>query len=126
MIPPLTAQNAATLTVVINTRAPHHEDNVCRYVFVLAPRPALPAAQTRRKACAGLDVSPGRIPWMPGPLALLEPAREAEFRAMGSTRRLTGVAGRWSASHPWTAIAAWIGSVVVLMVTGHLAGTLKL
>jgi len=45
---------------------------------------------------------------------------------MGNARRLTGVAGRWSASHPWTAIAAWIGAVVVLMVTGHLAGTLQL
>ena len=45
---------------------------------------------------------------------------------MGNARRLTGVAGRWSASHPWTAIAAWIGAVVVLMVTGHLAGTIQL
>ena len=45
---------------------------------------------------------------------------------MENARRLTGVAGRWSAGHPWTAIAAWIGSVVVLMVTGHLAGTLQL
>ena len=54
------------------------------------------------------------------------PVREAEFRAMGNARRLTGVAGRWSAGHPWTAIAAWIGAVVVLMVTGHLAGTLQL
>src|SRR5207247_2423660 len=32
----------------------------------------------------------------------------------------------WSASHPWTAIAAWLGAVVVLMVTGHLAGTVQL
>jgi putative drug exporter of the RND superfamily len=31
---------------------------------------------------------------------------------MGNARRLTGVAGRWSAGHPWTAIAAWIGAVV--------------
>jgi len=45
---------------------------------------------------------------------------------MGSARRLTSVAGRWSAEHPWTAIAAWIGAVVVLMVAGHLAGTLQL
>ena len=45
---------------------------------------------------------------------------------MGNTRRLTGIAGRWSAGHPWTAIAAWIGAVAVLMVTGHLAGTLQL
>jgi uncharacterized membrane protein YdfJ with MMPL/SSD domain len=43
---------------------------------------------------------------------------------MDGARRLTGVAGRWSAEHPWTAIAAWIGAVVALMVAGHLAGTL--
>jgi uncharacterized membrane protein YdfJ with MMPL/SSD domain len=43
-----------------------------------------------------------------------------------STRRLTGVAGRWSAAHPWTAITVWIGVVAALMVTGHLAGTLQL
>jgi len=59
-------------------------------------------------------------------LALSVHAREAEFRAMGSARRLTSVAGRWNAEHPWTAIAAWIGAVVVLMVAGHLAGTLQL
>ena len=45
---------------------------------------------------------------------------------MDGARRLTGVAGRWSAEHPWTAIAAWIGAVVVLMVAGHLAGTIQL
>jgi uncharacterized membrane protein YdfJ with MMPL/SSD domain len=33
-----------------------------------------------------------------------------------STRRLTGAAGRWSAGHPWTAIAAWLGAVAVLLV----------
>src|SRR5215470_1160199 len=52
---------------------------------------------------------------------------EADVRDMSSsTRRLTGVAGRWSAANPWTAIAAWIGAVAVLMVAGHLAGTLQL
>src|SRR5690242_6750271 len=45
---------------------------------------------------------------------------------MSSARRLTGAAGRWSAGHPWTVIAAWLGAVVVLMVTGHLAGTIQL
>jgi hypothetical protein len=53
----------------------------------------------------------------------------ADFRTMrssGRARSLTGAAGRWSASHPWTAIAAWLGAVVVLLVTGHLAGTLQL
>jgi uncharacterized membrane protein YdfJ with MMPL/SSD domain len=45
---------------------------------------------------------------------------------MSSTRRLTGVVGRWSAGHPWTAIAAWLGTVVVLLVAGHLAGTIQL
>jgi uncharacterized membrane protein YdfJ with MMPL/SSD domain len=44
----------------------------------------------------------------------------------GSARRLTGVVGRWSASHPWTAIAAWLGGVAVLLVAGHLAGTIQL
>jgi uncharacterized membrane protein YdfJ with MMPL/SSD domain len=34
---------------------------------------------------------------------------------MGSARRLTGVVGRWSAGHPWTTIAAWVGAVVVLL-----------
>jgi uncharacterized membrane protein YdfJ with MMPL/SSD domain len=42
------------------------------------------------------------------------------------TRRLTGEVGRWSAGHPWIAITAWVGAVVVLMVAGHLAGTLQL
>lgn len=49
----------------------------------------------------------------------------AEFRYMASTRRLTGVIGRWSAVHPWTAIAAWLGIVAVLLLTGHLAGTIQ-
>jgi len=47
-------------------------------------------------------------------------------RRMGSARRLTGTAGRWSATHPWTVIAAWVGGVVALLVTGHLIGTLQL
>ena len=45
---------------------------------------------------------------------------------MGSARRLTGVAGRWSATHPWIAIVAWLGCVAALLVTGHLVGTLQL
>jgi uncharacterized membrane protein YdfJ with MMPL/SSD domain len=45
---------------------------------------------------------------------------------MSSTRRLTGVVGRWSAGHPWTVIAAWFGCVVVLLMTGHLVGTFQL
>ena len=45
---------------------------------------------------------------------------------MGSARRLTGTVGRWSASHPWTAITAWLGAVAVLLVAGHLAGTIQL
>ena len=45
---------------------------------------------------------------------------------MSSTRRLTGVVGRWSAGHPWTVIAAWLGCVVVLLVTDHLVGTFQL
>jgi uncharacterized membrane protein YdfJ with MMPL/SSD domain len=45
---------------------------------------------------------------------------------MSSARRLTGAAGRWSATHPWTAILAWVGCVLVLLVTGHMAGTLQL
>ena len=27
--------------------------------------------------------------------------------------------------HPWTAIVAWLGCVVVLLVAGHLAGTIQ-
>ena len=45
---------------------------------------------------------------------------------MASARRLTGTAGRWSATHPWLAIGIWVASVVVLLVTGHLAGTRQL
>lgn len=45
---------------------------------------------------------------------------------MDSGKRLTGAVGRWSAGHPWTAIAAWLGCVVVLLVTGHLVGTAQL
>ena len=45
---------------------------------------------------------------------------------MSSARRLTGAAGRWSATHPWTAIIAWLGCVVVLLVAGHMAGTFQL
>ena len=45
---------------------------------------------------------------------------------MGSSGRLTGAAGRWSASHPWIAIGAWVGCVVILLVTGHVAGTREL
>ena len=37
------------------------------------------------------------------------------------TRRLTGEVGRRSAGHPWIAITAWAGAVVVLMMAGHLA-----
>ncbi len=44
---------------------------------------------------------------------------------MSSARHLTGAAGRWSATHPWTAILAWLGCVVVLLLTGHLAGTVQ-
>ena len=45
---------------------------------------------------------------------------------MGSARRLTGTAGRWSAGHPWTVIAAWVAAVVILLVTGHMFGTFQL
>jgi len=45
---------------------------------------------------------------------------------MKSARHLTGRAGRWSATHPWTAIAAWLISVAVLLIAGHLAGTSQL
>src|SRR5262249_16572373 len=37
-----------------------------------------------------------------------------------------GVTGRWSASHPWIVVAAWIGGILVLLVTGHLSGTRQL
>jgi len=45
---------------------------------------------------------------------------------MGSARRLTGAAGRWSATHPWLAIAIWVACVVILLVTGHEAGIRQL
>ena len=45
---------------------------------------------------------------------------------MSSARKLTGAAGRWSATHPWTAILAWLGCVVVLLVAGHMVGTARL
>ena len=66
---------------------------------------------------------------IPGPLAEQPPTRGAfdspapgrrtDGRGMsGGTRRLTGEVGRWSAGHRWIAITAWIGAVVVLIVTG--------
>ena len=39
---------------------------------------------------------------------------------------MTGATGRWSARHPWTVIAAWAAAVVILLVTGHMAGTAQL
>src|SRR5215472_4677661 len=45
---------------------------------------------------------------------------------MHSSRRLTGVAGRWSATHPWLAISVWLGCVLALLATGHLVGTRQL
>ena len=45
---------------------------------------------------------------------------------MSSARRLTGAAGRWSATHPWTAIFAWLGCAATLLVAGHLVGTYQL
>ena len=44
---------------------------------------------------------------------------------MSGARHVTGAAGRWSATHPWTAILAWLGCVVVLLLAGHLAGTIQ-
>jgi len=44
---------------------------------------------------------------------------------MSSAGQLTVAAGRWSATHPRAAILAWLGCVVVLLVTGHLAGTIQ-
>jgi len=35
---------------------------------------------------------------------------------------LTGTAGRWSATHPWTVVAAWLGCVVLVLLTGRLSG----
>jgi len=45
---------------------------------------------------------------------------------MGSARKLTGSAGRWSATHPWRALGIWLGCVVILLVTGHMVGTQQL
>jgi len=42
---------------------------------------------------------------------------------MGSVRKFTGAAGRWSATHAWLAIGVWVGSVAILLVAGHLATT---
>jgi RND superfamily putative drug exporter len=50
-----------------------------------------------------------------------------------SARRLTGAVGRWSAGHLWTAVEAWLGTVVgvavqatMLMVAVAVIGTLTL
>jgi RND superfamily putative drug exporter len=45
---------------------------------------------------------------------------------MGSAQRVTGGVGRWSATHPWTVVAAWLGAVVILLLTSHLIGTSQL
>ena len=70
----------------------------------------------------------GESPGDAGLSALPQPIPGTEFRGMssGSARRLTGIAGRWSATHPWTAIATWVGCVVILLLTGHLVGTVQL
>jgi putative drug exporter of the RND superfamily len=69
------------------------------------------------------------VAWVPGMpdfrLFCGWPGRR-EPGGMGSVRHLTGTAGRWSAGHPWTVIAAWAGAVVILLVTGHLFGTFQL
>lgn len=44
---------------------------------------------------------------------------------MGSAQRWTGAAGRWSATHSWTVIVAWLGCVVIVLVTGQLIGTAR-
>jgi putative drug exporter of the RND superfamily len=45
---------------------------------------------------------------------------------MGSARRLTGAAGRWSALHPWLAVAVWLICVLILVSTGRMVGTHQL
>jgi hypothetical protein len=62
---------------------------------------------------------------IPGPFVLVGALRTAERRSLSSAGHLTGAAGRWSATHPWTAILAWLGCVVVLLLAGHLAGTIQ-
>ena len=76
---------------------------------------------------------PGRDDYVAGPsslrsrpLALTAAGGWADLEGMSSARRLTGAAGRWSATHPWTALVAWLGGVVVVLVMGHLAGTVQL
>lgn len=58
----------------------------------------------------------------------LLPGRNAwpKSGGMASAQRLTGTAGRWSATHPWTVVAAWLGCVVLVLLTGRLFGTHQL
>jgi uncharacterized membrane protein YdfJ with MMPL/SSD domain len=44
---------------------------------------------------------------------------------MGSARRVTSAAGRWSATHPLLAIAAWVLGVAILLIAGRAVGTQK-
>jgi uncharacterized membrane protein YdfJ with MMPL/SSD domain len=39
---------------------------------------------------------------------------------------LTGRTGRWSAEHPWRAIGIWLAFVVIAVIAGGAAGTMKL
>src|SRR5690349_8865064 len=48
-----------------------------------------------------------------------------EIWHMQGKRGLTGTVGRWSAHHPWTAIAVWILFIAVAVFAGNAAGTNK-
>jgi uncharacterized membrane protein YdfJ with MMPL/SSD domain len=40
--------------------------------------------------------------------------------------RAVAALGRWSSGHPWLAIAAWIGFVVIALAAGAATGTRSL
>ena len=45
---------------------------------------------------------------------------------MTTDTNLTGRAGRWSARHPWRAVGIWLVFVVLAMIAGSVAGSVKL
>src|SRR5215467_13795231 len=65
-------------------------------------------------------------PPRPGPSPLHAIGDGTQLGRMGSAKRLTGTAGRWSAAHPWLAIGVWLGCVLVLVFTGRMVGTHQL
>jgi putative drug exporter of the RND superfamily len=81
-----------------------------------------PPADATHDRLAEPSQDAGRTPGPPVRPPVRPRARSADGRLTGA---VLGVA-RWSARHPWRAIAAWIAFVVISLAVGSLAGTRQL